>query len=182
MYYRALRKNLDYFLQDKSPVCLRDWIISRMLFRPTLSLGCQGDLLRGGGKEGRCVSSPWCSSVFRRIEKNCQEHPSIQAEGKVNDPGYFFVSGPLPRSLAEHFRSKSPGLDSLGPFMSHCPCRPAFVRWCHFCQELEEESMPCHSTTWSGNLAAVDGIVLGIKLDYFFVQGCSLFGWIIFTH
>lgn len=45
--------------------------------------------VRGGGKEGRCVSSPWCSSVFRRIEKNCQEHPSTQAEGKVNDLGYF---------------------------------------------------------------------------------------------
>lgn len=68
---RALQK---IFLQDKLPAHLHYCIISYILFWPTLSPGYKSrPSSRGGEKEGRCVSSPWCSPVFRRIEKNCKE-------------------------------------------------------------------------------------------------------------
>lgn len=84
-------KESRIFLQDKLPVHLHYCIISYILFWPTLSPGYKSrPSSRGGEKEGRCVSSPWCSPVFRRIEKNCKETRLHKQKAKRNYLDYFF--------------------------------------------------------------------------------------------
>lgn len=83
----------EYFAESSkwTPSIFTEWItcanISESFHRwclwPILSLGYKRQpSLRGGGKEGRCVSSPWCSPVFRLTERNCRETCLYKALGK----------------------------------------------------------------------------------------------------
>lgn len=97
-----------------------------LLFWPILSLGCQSQpSAKGGETEGRCVSSPWCSPVFRLTERNCKETCLHKHKAK-NYLDYFLLKDPFLCWWTECFRSRTPGF-VLGFRMPPCQCRPGFI-------------------------------------------------------
>lgn len=93
--------------------------------------------VRGGEKEGRCVSSPWCLTVFRPTERNCEEM-RLHSLRKRNYLDYFL--------LKRHFCADQQSASD----------EDVQVWGLNFMSPSEEGSRPCQRACLQSNVSRMD--------------------------